>query len=96
MEGKINRENIGLHLLKMQLSLKGKDLSVLVDDDDWRFNNTLTREQYVAFKNHAYKIIVKVFKCNGRKRNMIFDQFYEMFGLRLKEELLKQSQDDEH
>jgi len=90
----VTRENIGTHLLEMQLSLIGKDLSVLIDDDCWRFNNTLTMNQYLAFRKYSYEIIQKVFKCNGRKRILIFGQFYDLFGLRLKESNLKSVRDE--
>jgi len=80
----VNRENIGKHLLEYQLGMIGKDLMVIVDDDHWRFNNTLTFKQYLEFLVYARKTIQKVFKCNAQKREVIFGQFIEMFGLRIK------------
>lgn len=84
MEKKVNRETIGRHLLEHQLGIIGKDLMVLIDDDDWRFNNTLTYNEYFKFKMESKKVIQKVFKCNSNKTESIFNQFYEMFGLRIK------------
>ena len=81
---RVNRENIGKHLLEYQLGMIGKDLMVIVDDDHWRFNNTLTYQQYLDFRNYCRKKIQKVFKCNAEKRDLIFYQFWEMFGLRIK------------
>jgi len=94
MGDRVTRENIGVELLKLQLALRGKDLTCLIDDDDWRFNNTLTRNQFYAFKKTSCKLIEKTFKCNTWKRNKIFDQFYEMFGLRIKEELTNLNKDE--
>jgi len=80
----VSRETIGQHLLERQLSIINKDLMVLIDDDSWRFNNTLTYKQYLDFMAESRKIIQKIFKCNSAKTRLIFDQFYEMFGLRIK------------
>jgi hypothetical protein len=84
MESGVTRENIGKHLLERQLSIINKDLMVLIDDDNWRFNYTLTYNEYFNFRMESKKVIQKVFKCNSRKTESIFDQFYEMFGLRIK------------
>lgn len=80
----INRENIGKHLLETQLAIVGKDLMAMVDNDMWRFDYTLTLKQYTDFKIESEKIIKKVYKCNSTKTALIFDQFYILFGLRIK------------
>jgi hypothetical protein len=81
---KISREEIGKHLLEMQLQLIGKDLMVLIDDDRWRFNNPMSMTQFLSFKHYALEQIQKTYKCNSKKRDVIWDQFYELFGLRIK------------
>jgi hypothetical protein len=81
---KISRENVTSHLLEYELGLIGKDLTVLVDDDRFRFNNTLTRIQYQEFKKYAIKLLKKTFKFNSSKALDTFEWFYQKFGLRIK------------
>lgn len=80
----VNRENIGQHLLEYQLGLVDKDLMCLIDDDLWRFNNTLSFPQYLEFREYAEGLISKIFKCNSTKKELIFKQFYDLFGLRIR------------
>jgi hypothetical protein len=36
----------------------------MVDDDQWRFNITLTAIQSEQFKQYAITVLKKTFKCN--------------------------------
>lgn len=81
---KITRSNIGEHLFDYQLSLVGKTRLNTIDDDRWRFNITITREQFEMFKNYSVKLMMKTFRCNKTKALNNFQWFNEMFGLRIK------------
>ena len=50
---RITRENVAEHLLDYQLEMIGKTRLDVVDDDKWRFNLTVTREQREEFKKYA-------------------------------------------
>lgn len=84
MVERITRDNIAFHLIEYELSLVEKTPMEIVDNDKWRFTNTLTRIQQEEFKKYAIKLIQKTFKCNKTKAVNNFDWFYHQFGLRLK------------
>jgi len=84
METTVNRFNIFKFLLTDELKMVGKDLTTLVDDDNWRFNNTLTRNEFSAFRSDAISLIKKTFKCNRTKALNTFEWYWSNFGLRLK------------
>ena len=50
----------------------------------WRFNNTITREQYSSLKKEGVEMIQKALKINKRKAISTFNFFYKNFGVRLK------------
>jgi hypothetical protein len=81
---KINRLNIGTHLLEYQLSLIEKTMGDALKDDMWFFNWTLTEEQHIQFKKYAISLIKKVFKCNKTRAEQTFSWFNLEFGLRIK------------
>ena len=82
---KITRENIERHLLEYQLSLVGKTIMDTLDDDQWYFNITITREKFTEFEKYAIKLIKKVFKCNTSRAKKTFDWFNLNLGLRIKD-----------
>jgi len=81
---KVNRQNIAEVLLDKQLEMIGKDRSILVSDDRWKFNNTMTREQLFEFKKYAIPLLQKVFKFNRLKAETTFESFRQLFGVRIK------------
>ena len=81
---KVNRENIGRHLLEYQLEMVGKTLMDAMDDDKWYFNFTMTTEQHNQFKSYAIPLIKKVFKCKKSYAESTFEWFNLEFGLRIK------------
>lgn len=81
---KITRSNIGEHLFDYQLSMVGKTRMNTLDDDRWRFNITMTREQHIQFKKYAVSLMMKTFRIPKPKATKNFEWFNGMFGLRLK------------
>lgn len=81
---KVNRLNIGTHLLEHQLSLIDKTMADALKDDMWFFNWTLTPEQHRDFKKYAIPLIRKVFKCNRTRAEETFSWFDFEFGLKIK------------
>lgn len=82
---KVTRENIERHLLEYQLSLVGKTIMDTLDDDQWYFNITITREKFAEFEKYAIKLIKKVFRCNTSRAKKTFDFFNLNLGLRIKD-----------
>lgn len=82
---KITRENIERHLLEYQLALVGKTMMDTLDDDQWYFNITITREKFAEFEKYAIKLIKKVFRCNTSRAKKTFDFFNLNLGLRIKD-----------
>lgn len=80
---KITRMNIGDHLFNHQLSIVGKTMADVIDDDKWWTHWTLTTDEYHGFKKYAIKLIEKTFKCRKKKAIDIFLWFYTTFGLRI-------------
>jgi hypothetical protein len=81
---KITRENITSHLLEYQLNMIGKDLTCLIDDDMWRYNNIFKGSQYLEFKGYAVKLMMKTFRFTKNKANETFDWYWQRFGIRIK------------
>ncbi len=85
MENKtINRENCARHLVEKELEMVGKIMIDTLDDMEWYLNNTLTKIQYEEFKIYSINLIKKTYKVNRKKAEEIFDWFYKMYGLKLK------------
>ena len=81
---KINRMNIGQHLLEYELQLIGKTIKEMVMDDRWRFNFTITNEQLWEFRKYSISVLQKVFKFNKKKAEDNFAWWWKMFGVRIK------------
>ena len=81
---KIDRTNVAQHLLDKQLEMVGKTRIVMVEDDHWRFNNTMTREQLFEFKKYAIPLLQKVFHFRKERAEIVFQSFRELFGVRIK------------
>ena len=81
---KVTRENISSYLFNYELSLIGKSKMDVLDDDQWRFNLTLSSEQYEQLKKHGIGLIRKIFKCKKQAAIDVFDFYYNTFGLRIK------------
>ncbi len=84
MKKKITRDTILNHLLEYQLSLIQKTLLDTLDNDNWRFDYTMTKEVHQSFKVYAINLIKKIFKCNKTKADKTFDWFNVEYGLRIK------------
>jgi hypothetical protein len=50
-----------MHLVEYQLRMVEKSLINMVDDDQWRFNITLTA---IQSEQYAITVLKKTFKCN--------------------------------
>ena len=85
IKDKVNRSNIGEHLIKYQLAMVGKTMEEALLDDMWFFNWKITHEKYVEFKRYAILLIKKVFKCNKSRAESTFQWFDLQFGLRIKD-----------
>ena len=81
---KITRSSIGEHLFDYQLQMVGKTRMNIIDDDRWRFNITMTREQREQFKKYAVPLLMKTFRINRTKAVYNYEWFIQMFGVRLK------------
>jgi len=81
---KVNRQNIGFHFFDFMLVLIGKTRVDVIDDDDWKHNWHISRNNYDILRDHCIKEAKKTFKCNRTKAESIFEWFYKEFGLRIK------------
>jgi hypothetical protein len=81
---KINRENIGEHLVDYQLEMVGKSIQEAHMTKEWYSKWTMTEEQHEAFKAYALPLIKKVFKCNKSRAESTFQWWDLQFGLRIK------------
>jgi hypothetical protein len=80
---KINRLNVGEHLLEYQFDLIGKTKMDAIMDDEWITKWSLTQEQYDQFRVYAVALLKKVFKCNTNRAKNTFEWFDMQFGLRV-------------
>ena len=81
---KINRTNVADHLLEKQLEIVGKTKIDVVNNDKWKFDFTMTREQLFEFKKYAIPLLQKVFHFRKEKAEIVFQSFRELFGVRIK------------
>lgn len=81
IKDKVNRSNIGEHLIKYQFTLVGKTMEEALLDDMWFFNWKITQEKYDELKRYAILLIKKVFKCNRQKAEKTFEWFDKRFLL---------------
>jgi hypothetical protein len=81
---KVKRENIGDHLFTFELDIIGKTRLDIIDDDRWFYHFTMTREQYIIFKDYAVSLMMKTFRCNKNKALQNFEWYWQMFGVRIK------------
>ena len=84
-KAKINRSTITSHLIEYQLDMVGKRLADTLDDDEWYFNWTMTKDQSIEFRKYSIRALKKVFKFNTTKANTTFEWFNNQFGLRIKD-----------
>jgi len=82
---KVRRENIGEHLFDHQLQMIGKTRVNVLDDDHWHTHFTMTRGQYIEFRNYAISLIMKTFRCNKNKAIANFEWYWSCFGVRIKD-----------
>jgi hypothetical protein len=81
---KINRENIGEHLVDYQLEMVGKSIQEAHMTREWYSKWTMTQEQHDQLKAYALPLIKKVFKCNKSRAETTFQWWDLQFGLRIK------------
>jgi hypothetical protein len=82
---KINRENIGNHLVDYQLNMIGKSMQEAYMTKEWYSKWTMTSQQHQEFKAYAIPLMKKVFKINKGRAEANFDWFDLEFGLRIKD-----------
>lgn len=80
---KINRTNVGDHLVDYQLNMVGKTVAEAIKTEKWYSEWTMTDEQHDRLKAYAIPLIKKVFKCNKKRAEGIFGWFDLQFGLRI-------------
>jgi len=80
---KINKKNLGDHLIEYQLNMIGKTIQDIIDDQQWYSNNTMTKEQMEIFKIYAIPLIKKVYRCSEKKAIGLFSWFDLQYGLRI-------------
>jgi len=80
---RVNRENIGEHLVEYQLNMVGKTKMVMIDDDFWRLNNPMTKKQLIEFREYAIPLLQKVFHFNKRRAEETFAFIRKEFGLHI-------------
>lgn len=84
---KINRTNIGDHLVDYQLSMIGKTVAEAYKTENWFSKWTMTTEQHQQLKAYAIPLIKKVFKCNRKRAEGIFDWFVNAgFALKINDD----------
>jgi len=80
---KSKRESLSDDLAERMMTIAGVSVS-MGHDYFYRFNNTLTREQFSQFKLEGVRMIQKALKINKRKAISVFNYFWKNYGLRLK------------
>lgn len=80
---KINRLNVGDHLLEYQFQLIGKTLDDAKNEPEWHNEWTISSEQFVKLQTYAIPLLKKVLKCNRAKSVYSFSWFMEQFGLKI-------------
>jgi len=81
---KSKRESIADDLAEKMFSSIGKPIT-MGHDPFYRFNNTITREQFNIFKEEGIFMIQKALKINKRKAISAFNYFYKLYGIRIKD-----------
>lgn len=71
-------------IIQKQLDVVGKTIEDVIKDDNFRFNTTITREQYKSFRRDVLFLIQKNLKINRTKASNSFKWFYDNYGLRIK------------
>ena len=82
---KINRENIGNHLVDYQLGMIDKSMQEAYMTKEWYNKWTMTLEQHEEFRAYAIPLMKKVFKINKGRAEANFEWFDLEFGLRIKD-----------
>jgi hypothetical protein len=70
-----------MHLVEYQLRMVEKSLINMVDDDQWRFNITLTAIQ--SDFNNTITVLKKTFKCNSIAISILIGLIF-FYSLRIK------------
>lgn len=83
MSTKSKRETLADDLFVKMLETAGQTRGAATDPY-WRFNYTLTRDQYSDLKKEGVDMIQKALKVNKSKAIGIFNWFYKEYGLRIK------------
>lgn len=83
---KVNRENIGEHLIEYQLNMIGKTIEEARQNENWYYDWTLTEKQHEVFKGYAIPLIRKVLKLNKKKAETTFAWLDLGYGLRVKKQ----------
>jgi len=81
---KVNRQNIGFHFFDLMLILIEKTRVDVIDDENWKKNWSISRNNYDILRDNCIKDAKKTFKCNKKKAENVFEWFYKEFGLHIK------------
>lgn len=79
----VKRENLADHLAEEMLALAGKTRQDAEADKQWRWNFSITQEQYIKYRAASIKTIKRVLRCNTDKAEHNFEWFYIRFGVRV-------------
>ena len=80
---KVDRTNIGEHLVDYELTMIGKTMAEAYKNEKWFHEWTMNDEQFNQLKAYALPLIRKTFKCNRTKAEEIFNWWNLGFGLRI-------------
>lgn len=72
-------------IFENQLSIVGKTSKDILDEENYRFNWTITRKEFEKFKYESIFLIQKKLKINKRKAAESFNWFNRNYGLRIKD-----------
>jgi len=81
---KVTRDNIEDHLFNRMLEVIGKTKVQLIDTYKYRFDFTMTREQYIDYQKYCIKLIMKILRVSKTKATVAFERFWIDYGIRLK------------
>lgn len=81
---RVKREKLGDYLFDYLLQMIGKTRMEVLDDDRWKFNFTMTREQYMKYHKYAVSLIMETLRCTKPKALRAFEWYWTVFGVRIR------------
>ena len=80
---KINRTNVGDHLIDYQLEMVGRTRAEAYKTPEWFRKWTMTTAQFEQWKAYSIPLLKKVHKCNRKVAEANFDYINGNWGLRI-------------